>query len=164
MMTTKKITEKDAQKKVANFIESALLIAVNPLQYNLVENLKDDKELARKFALKVLEQVYTIVVSVEKNNGDLKESVVCKTLFELGGETRNYRVIGEFKDSGKYCNILQDVTTELADLVQSLIRRSFVSDLKSELPHQEWKTASNLANKRVDDCKKRLSERLIFEK
>lgn len=164
MMITKKITEKDAQKKVANFIESALLIAVNPLQYNLVENLKDDKELARKFALKVLEQVYTIVVSVEKNNGDLKESVVCKTLFELGGETRNYRVIGEFKDSGKYCNILQDVTTELADLVQSLIRRSFVSDLKSELPHQEWKTASNLANKRVDDCKKRLSERLIFEK
>lgn len=164
MMTTKKITEKDAQKKVANFIESALLIAVNPLQYNLVENLKDDKELARKFALKVLEQVYTIVVSVEKKNGDLKESVVCKTLFELGGETRNYRVIGEFKDSGKYCNILQDATTELADLVQSLIRRSFVSDLKSELPHQEWKTASNLANKRVDDCKKRLSERLIFEK
>lgn len=164
MMTTKKITEKDAQKKVSNFIVSALEIAINPLQYALVEELKDDKELAQNFALKVLEQVYTIVVSVEKNNGDVKESVVCKTLFELGGETRNYRVIGEFKDSGKYCNILQDVTTELADLVQSLIRRSFVSDLKSELPHQEWKTASNLANKRVDDCKKRLSERLIFEK
>lgn len=163
-MTTKKITENDAQKKVSNFIVSALEIAINPLQYALVEELKDDKELAQNFALKVLEQVYTIVVSVEKNNGDVKESVVCKTLFELGGETRNYRVIGEFKDSGKYCNILQDVTTELADLVQSLIRRSFVSDLKSELPHQEWKTASNLANKRVGDCKKCLSEKLIFEK
>ena len=163
-MATKKITEKNAQKKVSNFIVSALEIAINPLQYALVEKLKDDKELAQNFALKVLEQVYTIIVSVEKNNGDVKESVVCKTLFELGGETRNYRVIGEFKNSGKYCNVLQNVTTELADLVQSLIRRSFVSDLKSELPHKEWKTASNLANKRVDDCKKRLSDKLNFEK